>query len=369
MKQVLLLQCLLEPARVHGLSPAQWDLLIRQGRRATLLSRLAHCLQGELETIPDAPRRHLEGALMVARRQIQTTQWEVRCIQTALAPLGVKPILLKGAAYLLAGLRASEGRLFGDVDLLVPKENIQAVEAALLANGWAFSADLDPYDDRYYRDWMHEIPPLGHEQRGTSLDVHHTILPPTARIKVNTAALFDDLRAIDGLQGVYVLSPASMFLHSAAHLFHEGELDKGLRDLFDLDALLRGFARRPEFPAELMARARELGLTRPLYYALRYCALWLGTPVPDGLMAAAARADCPSRLTLMLMDACYARALMPVHTSCDQRGTALARLALYVRSHWLRMPLHLLASHLLRKGWRRLMPAKPADSHIQAADR
>ncbi len=38
----------------------------------------------------------------------------------------------------------------------------------------------DPYDDLYYRRWMHELPPLVHSERGQLVDVHHTILPLTA---------------------------------------------------------------------------------------------------------------------------------------------------------------------------------------------
>ena len=40
----------------------------------------------------------------------------------------------------------------------------------------------DPYDDAYYRRWMHELPPLIHRERDRMIDVHHTILPLTARI-------------------------------------------------------------------------------------------------------------------------------------------------------------------------------------------
>jgi hypothetical protein len=39
------------------------------------------------------------------------------------------------------------------------------------------------------------------------------------------------------------------------------------------------------------------------------------------------------------------------------RGSSIAVFALYVRSHWLRMPPFLLARHLARKGIRR-MPAR-----------
>jgi len=355
----LLLQTLLAPDRASALSPADWDLLIRQARRANLIARLATLLEPQLDTLPDGPARHLRAALLIARRQRIATRWEAECLRTALAPLDVRPILLKGAAYLLADLPAARGRLFGDVDLLVPKAQIAAVEAALIEAGWAFDEDLSDYDQRYYRQWMHEIPPLRHQQRDTALDLHHTILPPTARVQVNTAALFEDARELPELPGLFVLAPVTMFLHSAAHLFHEGELDNGLRDLFDLDTLLRDFGRDPAFWAALVPRARVLGLARPLFHALRYTTRLLGTPVPAEVMAQAA-ADAPGGQALL--DACYERALMPMHASCDGALTGLARLALYVRSHWLRMPLGLLSRHLARKAWLRLQP--PVENEV-----
>lgn len=362
MKPVLLTQVLVDPARAARLSLAEWDLLIRQGRRANLLSRLAWALRPDLDRLPLAPRRHLIAALQVARRQGDATRWEVNRIQAALAPLGLTPILLKGAAYLLAERSAGAGRIFGDVDILVPRDRIDEVEAALQAHGWRFSDELTPYDQRYYRQWMHEIPPLGHEDRGTALDVHHTILPPTARVRVNTAALFEDTRAVPGQPGVHVLAPAALFLHSATHLFHEGELDKGLRDLFDLDALMRELGQDSSFWAGLVPQARHLGLMRPLFHALRYTARHLGTPVPAAVLTEV-RAAAPSWLSLRLMDFCYDRALRPVHASCDDAFTPLARLAIYVRSHWIRMPTGLLIQHLARKAWMRLQPAPKEPDH------
>lgn len=353
----LVLQILRAPHDAARLSAADWDLLIRQSRRANLIARLATALAPQLDALPPAPARHLASALNIAQRQRLATRWEAECIRRALVPLGIEPILLKGAAYLLRDLPAARGRLFGDVDLLVPKSQMAAAEAGLMAAGWAFDASLSAYDSRYYREWMHEIPPLYHQQRDTALDLHHSILPPTARVQVNTAALFDDLLDVPDLPGLKVLAPTTMFLHSAAHLFHEGELDNGLRDLFDLDALLRDFGQDAAFWATLVPRARALGLTRPLHHALRYVTQLLDTPVPAPVLQAAA-ADAPAAQGLL--DACYHRALMPVHASCDSRFTAAARAALYVRSHWLRMPAHLLTRHLARKAWLRLQP--PAEA-------
>jgi len=345
----MIITALLEPRTVSALSQAEWDLLIRQGRRTNLLARLAHQLtQFELiASVPLAPRNHLKSALRMAQRQQVALRWEVTCISKAFAGGEARPILLKGAAYVMAGLDVAHGRTFSDVDILVPKGLLGHCEAQLMLHGWQAS-NHDAYDQRYYRRWMHEIPPLRHVRRGTTLDLHHSILPQTARTSVNTRALLDGAHEVPGIPGVYVLQDTDMVIHSATHLFHEGDFEKGLRDLFDLDSLLRQFGAVSGFWQQLVPRASTLGLTRPLYYALRYTTSMLGTPVPADILALAEIGRPAAPLT-RLMDACYLRALRPAHASSTPPGTGLVRLLLYLRSHWIKMPFHLLAYHLGRK--------------------
>jgi hypothetical protein len=347
----LIRDLLLAPDLMSSLSALDWDLLIRQGRRANLLARLAYSFmdRGLLDAVPEAPRQHLNSAMRVAARQATAVHWEVQCLLKAFDRPGVRLVLLKGAAYLLAGLPASKGRVFSDVDVIVPKVLIAEAESALMQHGWR-GADLDAYDQRYYRRWMHEIPPMTHVRRGTTVDVHHSILPETARVRVDAAALFDSVTPVPDHPGVHMLQPVDMLLHSATHLFQEGELENGLRDLFDLDSLLRYLPTVVDgFWEILVPRAVELGLARPLYYALRYASLLLGTPVPAQVLAATRIGRPPSGVA-WLMDACYARGLQPVHASLGGVEVSAARTALYLRSHWIRMPAHLLAYHLGRKG-------------------
>lgn len=341
--QCLLLKGVLDPGQLTHISAAEWDLLIRQGRAAMLLPKLAHRLQthGGWDAIPQRPRAHLAAAQVMAQRQNQQMTWELRRIQAALAKTDAPVILLKGAAYMAAGLAAAHGRLFSDIDLLVPREALREVELSLMMAGWA-SGHHNAYDQRYYRKWMHEIPPMLHHQRGSVIDLHHAILPLTARVRSDPAPLFQDARPLPGYPGFLVLSPADVVLHSASHLFHEGEFEKGLRDLLDLDALLREFGSQDGFWAKLEERARLLNLGRPLYYALRYCGALLGTPIPPGI-----RGNGP--VWPGFMDALFERALIPHHASCKDPLSPLALWLLYLRSHWLRMPFHLLLPHLVYK--------------------
>ncbi|MET0961392.1 MAG: nucleotidyltransferase family protein [Noviherbaspirillum sp.] len=347
--EALILRILRDPSLAGGCSAAQWDLLLRQARASNLLARLALLMQehGIACSLPAAVAMHLEGALVVAARHRVAVEWEITQIKHALDSVGLPLILLKGAAYVAADLPGARGRSFSDIDILVPKARIGEAEAALMLHGWA-GTHHDEYDQRYYREWMHELPPMQHGKRMTVVDVHHAILPETAASRPDSAKLIAAALEVPGRPGVRTLQPVDMVIHSACHLFHEEELDKGLRDLTDLDALLRYFAGAPGFWDGLSARAQELDLGRALFYALRFTTRLLHTPVPDAVLRAAAPGG-PAPLLASTMDALYGRALLPVHASCSDWLTGTARRALFIRAHWLRMPPGLLVRHLAHK--------------------
>ena len=361
----LVREVLINPSAVTGFSARQWDVFIRQARRANLLARLAYLLEqnGLTDQVPRAPLQHLQSAKRVAMRQAIAVRWEVACIEKALRDVGVRLTLLKGAAYLMADVPAAQGRIFSDVDILVPKSDIAAVESALMLHGWK-SQNVTAYDQRYYRKWMHEIPPMTHIQRGTTIDVHHTILPETARLKVNTSALFDGIQPLPDGSQIAVLCPIDMLLHSATHLFHEGDFENGLRDLLDIDLMLRHESRDPQLWTRLIQRSQTLGLTRPLHFALRYSNLLLHTPVPPEVLESTYALAGMTTWQQKVLDACFTRVLRPIHLSSLDRWSGVARLFLYVRSHWLRMPLHLLVLHLARKAFTRPPQSETTESML-----
>lgn len=344
------------PEQLPSFSLPEWEIVLGQALRARLLARLAQhfCDRGWLPLVPEPPRQYLEGGIRLADRQHHEVQWEVDCIRRALKNVDTPIVLLKGAAYLVSNLPPGRGRLFSDIDIMVKRDQLDGVESALFAHGW-ISEERDAYNNRYYRRWMHEIPPMKHVQRNTVIDVHHTITPPTSHFNVNGAKLLDRIVTIDEERKLFTLSPTDMVLHSAVHLFQEGEFSHGLRDLLDLNDLLLHFGKNPGFWKDLFTRARELGLSEPLFHALQHTHHLFGTDTPPSVRHEL-RTIRPNWLTRHVMFTLLNLALRPHHPSCDQQFSNFARWLLYVRSHYLRMPWYLVLPHLIRKAYKRRFP-------------
>ncbi|NHN36688.1 nucleotidyltransferase family protein [Pseudomaricurvus alcaniphilus] len=346
----VLVDLIREPQKASQLDMRAWEMVISQARRAGLFVMLENYLSSRCPQvhIPADVARVIRAEQCLAEKQQISVRWEATKLVRALQGIGLKPIFLKGAAYILADLEVARGRLLSDIDILVPVAEIKAVESCLAANGWQPS-QLDEYDRHYFHAWMHEIPPLVHIKTNTTLDVHHTILALTAKLNPNADLLIEDAVKAP-FEGAYVLAPVDMVLHSAAHLFHEGELEMGLKGLIDIERLLAEFTRKDlSLWDELVLRARLHQLERPLYYALHYCELILKLEVPEKVLQQIGSK--PGRFQGKLMDFLYLRALMPDHPQADSLFTSLSRFLLYVRGHYLRMPIRVLVPHLLKKSW------------------
>jgi hypothetical protein len=288
----------------------------------------------------------LHSAGVIAANEERVMRWELNRIERALSEVDCEVVLLKGAAYVLAALPIARGRLSTDIDILAPESRLSTIEEKLLKHGWRH-VKIEQYDQYFYRKWSHELPPLIHRDRKTVVDVHHTILPPTGRLHPDPEKLLTASVAVKGTR-FHVLAPPDMVLHSAAHSFQDGDLMRGIRDLVDINDLVRHFSQAfVRFWDRLVVRAEELDLTRPLYYALRYANLYLQTPIPQNIIDRSQRWK-PPWPACSAMDLIVDQAVTAGPWRKDL-GLTLSRKLLYVRAHWLRMPPYLLIPHLIRK--------------------
>ncbi|ALR20322.1 nucleotidyltransferase family protein [Sphingobium baderi] len=325
MNALPLVCALREPGTVAAFGAEQWNMLIAMARAERLIGTLAVRI-GDMP-VPEAVRFVLADARLDAEWEARQALWEADRAAVALKPLGLRVVLLKGTAYAAARLKAGEGRFIGDLDILVPRNAMAEVEKYLMAAGWEW-VKPDPYDDAYYRQWMHELPPMIHQERDRMIDVHHTILPLTARQTPDAGAMIADAISVTG--GLYVLSPEDRICHAVAHLLADGDLAGGLRNLWDIYCLLG------EVDAgALETRAGRHGLSRHVRQARR---------LADALYGEGRRRLTPwDRIVI---------ARLLARDGWGRETRKGLRFAFYLRSHWLRMPPMMLARHLFTK-WRK----------------
>ena len=357
---MLLVEALRDPASTRNLDAQGWTELLSMARAEQLIGTLAERLKSE--SVPSKIAEIIAEARINAAYQRRSALWEADCARRALAGYDGKVVLLKGTAYVAAGLWAGEGRSIGDLDILVARDDLPEVEVALLAAGWEW-VKPDPYDDAYYRDHMHELPPLIHRERDRMIDVHHTVLPLTAGRRPDAdgrwveaiplpfrggvrGGVFQPLSDADTPhpnpspegEGPCTLSPADMVCHSAAHLFADGELDGGLRNLWDIHCLMSEFS-SSEFWAQLRERAARHQLSEPVERAVRLAHRLYGTEIPTEWQG------------WHRQDKWYV-ARLTARDGWGRPTRKFIRLIFYIRSHWLRMPPLMLARHLWTK-WRK----------------
>ncbi len=333
-----LISLLQSPHSALGVTDEQWSDIVVAARKNQMLGQLAARLQqaGVLDSVPPSVRRHLNLDLLTALRRSESALWEVASMRRAVNAT-IPLVFIKGCAYALTADHNAAGRRFSDIDVMVNHQALGKVESALISVGWKPS-HVDDYDAAYYRNWMHEVPPMEHVRRNTVVDLHHAINPPVSRFFINPDKLFECL--VEVKPGIFVLSPNDRIIHCALHLLQEGEPKKLLRDLYDLYLLVN----------QHLPTASDIR-----YLAQRACELGVETLVMTAL-AAATEIFVPHRAAFAshnrLLRVCVVHAALGQNTKSlgPQRWLChWAGIAVLAHSHWMKMPLRMLVPHLLHK--------------------
>ncbi len=346
----MLTKCLADPTCFLTLTKKQQSLVIAEARYFNMLAQLKPAFEktGLWEQLPSSIKQHIHAAHAIFVHQQDQLYFEKRQFQKIFTALNIEWVYLKGSAYHFAGFSEFSGRLMSDIDILVSEAVLANVEKALKEQGW-LSTHLNDYDQKFYRQWSQEIPPMRHLKRRTELDLHFNILPNTLKESPNPSLLRSQAVDIDDNENTgKILSPAAMVIHSAIHLFYESEYSKGVRDLYDLYLLLTRFTNQPEFWNQLMELQTQIGNGDSMYYALRYCQQAFDLVVPQHVEVFYQQYK-PSHLKLTVADFAFKRALFHSFPTNRLPGHQAAIWILYIRGHLKRMPVKLLIPHLLRK--------------------
>ncbi|MFT2090426.1 nucleotidyltransferase family protein [Paraglaciecola sp. 2405UD69-4] len=333
------------PEAALSLNANQWQSLVLVLRHQQLLACYYYIFKraGIFEKIPSQTQRHFLNAKLLAENHKKQVLFEAYELQKYLQGKQEYLIFLKGAGYSLSGAPVGESRIYNDIDILADKASIDRIEKRLCLAGW-LPEELTEHDEKYYRKWAHEIPPLRHGKRGSIVDIHHNIVPIISGRQVDAAKFAKNSKVLEN--GLQILSFEAMTLHSIIHLFFNEEVKKGYRDIIDIHTLVTT-NNNNKFWETLISLAEETGFCLELYLACRYTQKIVNTPIPNHVTDSLAR-FCP--WNIRILDFMYMRALKPSHPSCRQAYFSTAEFMVLIRGHFQKMPLHILTYHLVSKG-------------------
>ena len=286
-------------------APFQKALLATAERLSVLgliLVELAR--SGRLDELKSVSGLDAARHLRLSRRQAATWDLERDSVLGRLSRAEVPTLLLKGAALRLTAYRDSAEREFADIDVLVPKESLDAAVAALAEGGYEPESE---HQVKLYLEHHHHL--ILKKPQGFVVEVHWALDPATSPFELDVAAFQRDARMITTSGGTPAVVPSPE--HMVLHLAHQN-LENGfchLRRLVDVDRVISSAA---DFDwARLASESKRMRVQTVVALTLRLAELLLGTTVPVGFIEALGL-SAAVRTHLALLD--------PVRLVLEQRG-------------------------------------------------
>jgi hypothetical protein len=202
--------------------------------------------------------------------------------------IGVRPVLLKGAAALVSGLYPTPGeRMTGDIDILIPASRLPGVFKHLCAAGYQqveAEEELPKAGAHGLHD--HHYPPIYSLDWPAPVELHlHPVHLPVARLLGGEEAVRDatplNWRGGDCL----IPSPTHFVMHNVIHAFVVDMRDRGvlsLRQLFEFVHASRTYDERIDWAA-IQQRFDSLGYGSALRGYAVLANAYLGFQVPPEL--------------------------------------------------------------------------------------
>lgn len=191
------------------------------------------------------------------------------------------PVLLKGAALALTVYPQRTDRWFVDLDILVPRSEVDAVCARMMDAGYhLLHGERDPlFYEKYHLHRMMLGP------QGSIVEVHWDLTIPGSVYRHDVAGVFS--RATEcalGQQPALCASAVDQVLHGVYQNIADGFLD--LRRVLDLVLLMRLLTASDW--DYLVGEAHDTGMSRALWLTLHNMKLLTRLDVPAGVLGALA---------------------------------------------------------------------------------
>lgn len=268
-------------------SATDWPLVLRRAHHHGVEGILCLRLQeaGMMAELPaDCAHALLEAHYRIKfKNSLLLRQAEI--LSTSLETIGIRPVLLKGAALLLTVYPDLALRPMRDVDLWVPPQHFREALSHLQQLGW-----MPIYPEQFrdaYLTATHHVALKTADPLDGIVELHHQWLSLPARR--NSLAQADEIRdrAIEvplGRTTVLVLAPEDQVLQLAAHQSNHGAGLARLMWALDVDQVIRRAGSDLDWAA-VLERAQRYGMGLPLQTLLPELAGQFGATIPADVLA------------------------------------------------------------------------------------
>ncbi len=210
---------------------------------------------------------------------------ELARITAGLAAKAVPVALLKGAATGRMVYDSFAARPVNDLDLLVPAARVTDGRDALAALGYRPHGPLgDGQFGRWQRRYRAELQMVCGlpDRQGLLVEFHWSLVElPYFIDRIPMQDVWATAGPCASLPGASLLDPASLLLHTCAHVASHHSRDLRLIWLVDVDRLARWQALDWE---SVLERAGRWGLGLAAHAVIEAASRWLGTPLPPDIM-------------------------------------------------------------------------------------
>jgi hypothetical protein len=266
-------------SRSLQLVEGDWDALIPAAASELMLPGLYRRLQEIGVKVPTDTSDFLATVEDLNRERNERILDEAVEIARMLNGIGIEPVLLKGAAYLVDEVYPGPGcRYLCDLDLLIPACQSQAAIYSLEREG--YRADTRDGMARF----RHHYPQLQRPSASAPVELHHSLGHGVSRRLLSGEEVVRDSRLIEW-RGVLVRVPSPehlvthLILHSQIHHAYSERIWPPLRAMQDLVMLNLRFASRLDWAA-VRERFRAQGQEHTLLLHLLQVNQTLGMPMP-----------------------------------------------------------------------------------------
>ena len=244
----------------HGLGP----LLYLRGQR-----------MADASPMPPAVERELRTSYMGATLENGALIAEAARAIGRLSAAGVQVAALKGVHLAAAVYEHPALRKFGDVDLLVPGDQLDAARAVLVEAGYRPEGADDPT--------LHHASPLV-KPRAAPIELHRDVCPHPNPFRIDVEPLWQRMVPISvGGQPALGLCAEDLLLHLCVHTAYNHRCLVPLRNVFDIAMVVERNGGGLRW-GRLEEEAGATGTRRAVFCGLALAREMFGADVPGGLL-------------------------------------------------------------------------------------